>query len=214
MYTSYQNTPDLFSLLINLLLKLINRHSRVGCDAVVLGWFLDPLLDIDSLVCDGWINDLYIPSISKTLSNEKYMELGGKGLLTLLDDGLHGLMQMMMNMLVHHSWFLRRALKLLFIYRILISRGVILSLGLCRAIIVVDTAFLGIVRVVVLLGQDLGVFQRLDGGVVVVLVLLFLDIGLLFGLVGFLDVGMFDCRVDLGVNSCVFVCGYIVGGRG
>ena len=135
-------------------------------------------------------------------------------------------MQVMVHMLINNRRLLRRTLKLLLIDRALVPSRIICGLLPRRAIITVDILLLALLLVVMLLWQDLGVLQRLDGGVVVVLVLLFLDECLFAGLVRFLDVGVLDCGVDFGVDGGVgvnididilgggFGCGGGGGGRG
>lgn len=43
-----------------LLLELVRGNGRIGCHAMVLGGFLDILLDVNPLVSDRWVNDLYL----------------------------------------------------------------------------------------------------------------------------------------------------------
>lgn len=123
-------------------------------------------------------------------------------------------MQMMVNMLINDRRLLRRTLKLLLIDRALEPSSIIARLLSRGPVITVDILLLALLLEIVLLWQDLGVLQRLDGCVVVVLVLLFLDERLLAGLVRFLDVGVLDCGVDFGVDSgvCVDIDIDILGG--
>jgi hypothetical protein len=46
-----------------LLLELLGGNSGIGRHAMVLGWFLDILLHVNSPVSDGWVNDLYLSKI-------------------------------------------------------------------------------------------------------------------------------------------------------
>merc|ERR1711964_408179 len=78
-------------------------------------------------------------------------------------------MQVMVHMLINNRRLLRRTLKLLLIDRALVPSRIICGLLPRRAIITVDILLLALLLVVMLLWQDLGVLQRLDGGVVVVL---------------------------------------------
>jgi len=50
----------LFLLYIMLLLKLLSGNSGIGRHAMVLGRFLDILLDVNPLVGNRWVNDLYL----------------------------------------------------------------------------------------------------------------------------------------------------------
>lgn len=130
---------------------------------------------------------------------------------TLLNNRLHSLMQMMMHMLLHLCRLLRLGLKLLLLARALEPRSIHFGLGFSSPIIVVDVAVLSFLDVLMLLGEDFGVFEGLDCGVVVVLMFFLLNKLLFAGFVLLFDVYVFDGGRDFRVDCCVF---YIAAGGG
>ena len=168
-------------------MEVINRDGLVGGDSVVLGLLLDDLVHRLHLVGD----------------------LGHDALL--LDDGLDGLVEVVVDRLASDGGFLGLCLMGLFVVSALeaSSVGGDLGLHLVTLVILVDLAlFSGNGLGVVLGGFNLLVCKRLDGGVVVVLVTLAVDDSLLFRLVLVLDVLVLYGGGDLLCDSGVLLaCG-------
>ena len=124
---------------------------------------------------------------------------------TLLDNRLHRLMQMIMHMLLDLRLLLRLGFSLLLVTRILQTSAISLGLGFRGAIILIDAALLGLLRMLMVLRQDFGVFEGLDCGVVDVLMSFFLDEGLFARLMLLLDMFVFDSGRDFGVDCLVYL---------
>ena len=114
-------------------------------------------------------------------------------------------MQVVVHMLRLLRWLLRLGLKFLLLTRTREPRSIGFRLGLSRLVIVIETAVLRFLDIIMLRRKDFGVLQRLDRGVVVVLMPFLLDEFLLAGLVCLLDMLVLDCWCDFFVDGSVYI---------
>lgn len=101
-----------------------------------------------------------------------------------------------MPMVVYMHVFFRRLLglsfRLLLVSRVLEPRSTSLGLLLRIAVIVVDAAAPGLLGAIMLLRQCLSVLERLDCGMVVILMFIFMDEGLLASFMLLFDVSVLN----------------------
>jgi hypothetical protein len=112
-------------------------------------------------------------------------------------------------MVVDMHIFLRRisgfSFKLFLVPRVLEPRSTSLGLLFRITTIIVDAAAPSFLGMIMLLGQRFGVFEGLDCGMVVVLMLIFMNKGLLASFVLLLDVCVLNGGFDFRVKGCVFI---------
>lgn len=101
-------------------------------------------------------------------------------------------MPVVVYMDVFSRWLLGLSFKLLLVGRVLEPRSAGLSLLFRIAMIVVDAAAPSLLGAIVLLGKGFRVFKGLDCGMIVVLMLIFMDEGLLASLVLLFDVSVLN----------------------
>jgi hypothetical protein len=180
-------------------LELVDGECFLLGDAVVVGLLVVDLLDGVDLVGDGWLDDFCMADQCDAISNTV------RAKLTFLNDGLDGLMEVVVDVLadlgVLGDVLLRLALLVSVLELVLARQGCLL----CLVVVMLDLADLSCSLLgLVLCWQNLLVLQWLDGGVVVVLVTLLIDDGLLALLVDFCLGLMLDCGCDLLLDCGVF----------
>ena len=126
-------------------------------------------------------------------------------LLTFLNDWLHGLMQMVMHMLFPSRWLSRLRFKLLLVSRVRKASSISLRLSFCSTILEVLAAMLSLFGIIVFLRKDFRVFERLDCGMIVVLMSFFFNIGLFAGFVLLFNVFVLYGRRNFRVYSGIFI---------